>query len=218
VAEQRKIQSRLERYASPAVVARVIQTTSTAGMIAEQRVVTVLFADLVGFTSMSETRTPTEVAELLNGVFDRLTDAVFEHEGTLDKYMGDGMMAFFGAPSPDPQHALKAARAAWDMQLALTAINQEQGLQPPVRMRVGLNTGSVIVGDIGSRKRRDYTVVGDTVNVASRLEGVAKPGQVVIGEATREAIGDAFELELLEPVQVKGRTEPVVPARLVAPR
>jgi adenylate cyclase len=104
------------------------------------------------------------------------------------------------------------------MQQALAELNREQGLDPPLRMRVGLNTGSVIVGDIGSRRRRDYTVVGDTVNVASRLEGVAGSDQIVIGDLTREQLGDAFELEQLEPVQVKGRTEPVVPSRVVAPR
>ena len=200
------------------MVERIIQPTMQAGMIAEEKIVTVLFADLCGFTALSEGMTPPHVAMLLNSVFDKLTEIVFEFDGTLDKFMGDGMMAFFGAPSTLDGHETKAVAAAWKMRDAVARLNTDFRLQQPVRIRYGINSGPVVVGDIGSQQRRDYTVIGDTVNVASRLEGLSQPDEIIVGEPTWTAARERFEFEELPPVQVKNRKQPVQPYRVVGPR
>ena len=205
---------RLARYSSPAVVERILEAPGAGmgGMVTEEGVVSVLFADLTGFTNMAERLPPGEVILILNQVFERLTSAVFELEGTLDKFRGDGMMAFFGAPLAMPDHAVRAIEAALRMQEALAALNTAREGVRPIQMRIGVNSGSVVVGDIGSPQRKDYTVIGDVVNVASRLESaVAKPGQVVIGEATWAAAKHAFVCEPLDEVRLKGKQKTVRP-------
>ncbi len=216
LAEQRLRQS-LARYSSPAVVDRILQAGDAGQMIADKEVVTVLFSDLKGFTTMSEKLTPASVVEVLNAIFTRLTDAVFRQQGTLDKFMGDGMLAFFGAPLRLPDHALRAVRAAWEMLTAVAEFNQSNPNSEPIGIRIGINTGDVIVGDIGSMTRKDYTVIGDTVNVASRLESsVAGTNQIAIGPLTYEAVRHEFTCEPLEPIRLKGKTELVQPYRVVA--
>lgn len=205
---------RLARYSSPAVVERILEAPGAGmgGMVADEGDVSVLFADLTGFTNMAERLPPGEVILILNQVFERLTSAVFELEGTLDKFRGDGMMAFFGAPLAMPDHAVCAIEAALRMQEALAALNTAREGVRPIQMRIGVNSGSVVVGDIGSPQRKDYTVIGDVVNVASRLESsVAKPGQVIIGEATWAAAKHAFLCEPLDEVRLKGKQKAVRP-------
>ncbi len=205
---------RLARYSSPAVVERILEAPGAGmeGMVADEGEVSVLFADLTGFTTMAERLPPSEVILILNQVFERLTSAVFEQEGTLDKFRGDGMMAFFGAPLAMPDHAARAIEAALQMQEALAVLNTTREGVPPIQMRIGVNSGSVVVGDIGSPQRKDYTVIGDVVNIASRLESeVAKPGQVIIGEATWAAARHAFRCDPLDEVQLKGRRTNVKP-------
>jgi adenylate cyclase len=205
---------RLARYSSPAVVERILGAAGggLGGMVADECEVSVLFADLTGFTTMAERLPPSEVILILNSVFERLTSAVFELEGTLDKFRGDGMMAFFGAPLVMPDHAERAVEAALRMQEALGRLNEAREGVRPIQMRIGVNSGSVVVGDIGSPQRKDYTVIGDVVNIASRLESsVAKPGQVVIGEATWTAAQHAFRCDPLSEVRLKGRQQTVRP-------
>ena len=215
LAEQRLRQS-LARYSSPAVVDRILQAGDAGQMIADKEVVTVLFSDLKGFTTMSEKLTPASVVEVLNAIFTLLTDAVFRQQGTLDKFMGDGMLAFFGAPLRLPDHPLRAVRAAWEMLTAVAEFNQSHPDVEPIGIRIGINTGDVIVGDIGSLTRKDYTVIGDTVNVASRLESsVAGTNQIAIGPQTYEAVRHEFTCEPLEPIRLKGKTELVQPYRVV---
>lgn len=216
IAEQRLRQS-LARYSSPAVVDRILQAGDAGQMIADKEVVTVLFSDLKGFTSMSEKLSPAEVVEVLNAVFARLTDAVFRQQGTLDKFMGDGMLAFFGAPLRLADHPLRAVRAAWEMLISVDDFNRSRPGADPIGIRIGINTGEAIVGDIGSLTRKDYTVIGDTVNVASRLESsVAGTNQIAIGPQTYEAVRHEFTCEPLEPIRLKGKTELVQPYRVVA--
>ncbi len=210
---ERIAKSRLERYHSPSVVDRIV--TGGAGgedfrLDVREVEATVLFADLVGFTSMSETMAPRDVATLLNAYFSTMTDVVFNHEGTLDKFIGDCIMAIFGAPIPAPDHALRAVRAALDMRATLAAFNAQHPGRPPLNFRIGVNTGFVVAGDIGSLRRMEYSVLGTTVNAASRLQSeVAEPGQIIIGEETRRQLGDAFECRKIGDVKVKGLRTPL---------
>ena len=218
IAHQLQIRSRLERYSSPSVIERLQSIGEYSEMLAEEREISILFTDLCGFTALSESMAPADIARLLNSIFEQLTQVIFTHEGTLDKFMGDGMMAFFGAPFDQPDHAERAVAAAWGMSTVLEAINSELPEHRRVGMRIGVNTGPAIVGDIGSQKRRDYTVVGDTVNVASRLEStVANPGQIAIGQSTYKRVQKLFRCEPLDKMQVKGRQKEVRPFLLLGP-
>lgn len=211
---EQDMRSRLARYSSPAVVDRIIEASDLAdrSMVAEEGDITVLFADLTGFTAMAESLPPSEVVQLLNMVFERLTEVVFEFDGTLDKFRGDGMMAFFGAPLAMEDHARRAVDAALRMQEMLTDLNAYSGAAHQLAMRVGINSGTVVVGDIGSPQRKDYTVIGDVVNVASRFESsVARPGQVVIGPHTFDQLGPEYDCVALDETTLKGKAKPVRP-------
>lgn len=214
IRREQERRARLARYSSPAVVERILEAPAAGvgHMVADEGEVSVLFADLTGFTNMAERLPPSEVILILNQVFERLTSAVFEMEGTLDKFRGDGMMAFFGAPLAMPDHAERAIEAALRMQEALTSLNAARQGVRPMQMRIGVNSGNVVVGDIGSPQRKDYTVIGDVVNIASRLESsVAQPGQIIIGEATWAAAKHAFRCDPLDEVRLKGRQKSVRP-------
>ncbi len=214
IRREREIRAKLARYCSPAVVDRIASTNETMhrDMVSDEGEVSVLFADLTDFTSMAENLRPSEVIRVLNQVFERLCAAVFDYEGTLDKFRGDGMMAFFGAPLAQPDHAERAVRAALRMQALLADVNANAHKGRFISMRVGINSGPVVVGDIGSPQRKDYTVIGDVVNIASRLESsVAQPGQVVIGPKTHRQIAHLFNCQELDAVRLKGRIRTVKP-------
>lgn len=214
IRREQENRARLSRYSSPAVVERIVQAPGMAAraMVAEEGEVSVLFADLTGFTSMAERMAAAEVVQVLNQVFERLTEAVFALEGTLDKFRGDGMMAFFGAPLQLHDHAERAVEAALRMQEMLEERNEYSPDARHLTMRIGINSGVVVVGDIGSPQRKDYTVIGDAVNIASRLESfVAKPGQVVIGHETHRLLGGAFDCRALEEVRLRGKRQVVRP-------
>ena len=218
VRHEQQIRDRLARYSSPAVIERIVSAPGAIarGMVAEEGEVTVLFADITGFTPLAEQLHPREVVGVLNHIFERLTEEVFALEGTLDKFRGDGMMAFFGAPLPMPDHAVRAVECALRMQERLGELNAESDDLPEIAMRIGINSGPVVVGDIGSPQRKDYTVIGDVVNTASRLESsVAAPGQVVIGHATWERVRARYQCEALEEVFVKGKRQQVRPYRAI---
>lgn len=214
IVKEQKIRERLSRYSSPAVVEQIVSQSeaSSSEMVAIEREATVVFSDLSGFTAMSEHMNPPDIARVLNEVFEGLTDSIFHFEGTLDKYMGDGMMAIFGAPLFQADHAVRAVQAALMMFERLEQFNRKYEGLKKITMRVGINSGRVVAGDIGSPRRRDYTVIGDTVNVASRLEsGVAKPGQIVIGPATFELAKHKVNVQELAEFALKGRAEKVKP-------
>ena len=221
VNRERAIRARLARYSSPAVVEQIVmRATNVDGeMLSEEREVSVLFGDLTGFTAMAEGMEPAEVARLLNGAFEVLTRAVFLHEGTLDKYMGDAVMAIFGAPLPQTDHAERAVRAALRMFEFLAEFNRNRPPDQQLRMRIGINSGKSVAGDLGSPLRKDYTVVGDAVNVASRLESaVAEAGQVVIGPATYELVKGLFECRPLSDVRLKGKQQAMRPYVVLGPQ
>ena len=208
--QEKRIRERLERYHSPSVVNRIIGAGEDATLRTEEREITVLFADLVGFTPMAERLEPVEVARTLNCFFTAVTDVIFQNEGTLDKYIGDAVMAVFGVPFSQPDHAVRAVKSAIEMFRALEEINAGGTLPDRLQMRIGINSGKVVAGDIGSEKRVDYTVLGSTVNVASRLESsVAKSGEIVIGEATKALIGDLFPADSLGAMPLRGVTAPI---------
>src|SRR6185295_9942805 len=170
---------RLQRYHSPSVVSRILEggDDADAPFIAQERDLTVLFADIVGFTAMAEGMPPPQVAQLLNTYLGVMSDIVFEHEGTLDKFIGDAVMAVFGAPLEQPDHALRAVRTAQDMRRALSRLNANRA--SPIRMRISVHSGAALAGDMGSPKRREYTVLGDVVNTASRLEKLDGPDEII---------------------------------------
>ena len=164
-----------------------------------------LFTDIIGFTTLSELKEPLQVSELLNEYFTVMTDEVFRREGTLDKYVGDSIMAVFGAPIAQEDHAERAIETALAMLERLAELNSGRTEDERFSIRVGINSGPVIAGDIGSPRRMEYTVLGDTVNVASRLESsVSKPGQVVVGENTYLMTRDRFRWNYLGSVSLKG--------------
>jgi len=201
------------RYTSDAVVDEVLRTGDVV-LTGERRVVSVLFADLRNFTALAETQPPEEVMRLLNSVLGGLADVVLEWGGTLDKFLGDGLMAVWGAPGRRDDDGEAAVSAALQMQVFIATRNQTHpdGLQ--LELGIGLNSGPVIAGSIGSARRTEYTCVGDTVNVASRLCALAAAGEILLGETTARALSEHAPLELLPPVRVKGRAQPVPLARV----
>src|SRR5262245_51606846 len=212
LAEEKK-RERLGRFLSPQVASRILATSesqSGALGIPEVKDVSVLFADIVGFTPMAEKMSPASVALLLNGYLSRMTDVIFKHEGTLDKYIGDAIMAVFGAPLDMPDHAARAIRAALEMRERLDEFNAERKEGPTIRIRIGINSGKVVAGEIGSVNKKEYTVLGDAVNTASRLESsVAKPGMVVVGEDTYAAVRSLFMCRSLGKATLKGKEKEV---------
>ncbi len=212
VAEEKK-RERLGRFLSPQVTARIIATSDSQGAalgVPEVKEVSVLFADIVGFTTMSEKMSPAAVSLLLNDYLSRMTDIIFKYEGTLDKYIGDAIMAVFGAPLDMEDHAVRAVRAGLEMQERLEEFNAERKEGPTIRIRIGINSGKAVAGEIGSVNKKEYTVLGDTVNTASRLESsVAKPGMVVIGENTYEMADGQFECRSLGRATLKGKEKEV---------
>ena len=208
IEEERKIRARMERYHSPAVVDEIVRGSVSADENEVRAMeVTILFADISGFTTVSETKAPEEVAEFLSHFFSCAVESIFAYGGTLDKFIGDAVMAFFGAPLAQDDHADRAVLAGLMLQRLVGDWNDERakaGLEI-VKVRVGINTGPAVVGNVGTEKRVDYTVLGASVNIASRIEsGVAKPGQVVISSHTLARVMGSFETESLGEFALKG--------------
>jgi len=220
VAEEKK-RERLGRFLSPQVTARIIATSESQGMalgVPEVKDVSVLFSDIVGFTTMSEKMSPAAVSLLLNDYFSRMTDIIFKYEGTLDKYIGDAIMAVFGAPLDMPDHCVRAIKAALEMRDQLEAFNSEHKDGPTIRIRIGINSGKAMAGELGGMNKKEYTVLGDTVNTASRLESsVAKPMQVVVGENTYNATKAHFDFRSLGPATLKGKERTVEVYEVLGP-
>ncbi len=208
--KERNIREQLQRYHSPAVVNSILDSGLESFGLGEEKEISILVADLTGFTPLSEKQKPTEVANILNTFFTAMTEIIFQYEGTLDKYIGDAVMAVFGAPIDQEDHAARAVRAALEMCHTLREMNRIGIFPEPLHMRIGINSGKAIVGDIGSERRLEYTVLGSPVNVAFRLEsGMARPGDILIGERTRNHIGDCFATEDLGLANLKGIRAPL---------
>ena len=201
----------LSRYVSPEMTEEILKNPEILQLGGQRRHLTVLFADIMAFTTISEHKDPAEVVEMLNHFFTQMVDLVFDHQGTLDKFLGDGLMAFFGAPLKVPRAASQAVSCAIAMQQRLHALKQE-GVTPIKGLRVGVNTGEAIVGNIGSAKRMDFTIVGDVVNVAARLLEVARQEEapIVISEATYLEVEGQFSMKAGPSVVLRGRQQPTV--------
>ena len=215
--EEARRRERLARYHSPAVVDRVLrEDRSIDGVAGEERDVTILFADLVQFTTLAEEMAPEAVVRILNAFFSRMTDIVFTHQGTVDKFIGDAILVVFGAPLDQSDHAARAVDTAKAMQAAVEELNRLQVAPRPLRIRVALHSGPAIVGDVGSPQRLEYTVVGDVVNTAARLQSeVAGPGQIVLSRATLERLPVPPVVEDIGPIKVRGRAATVEAFRLI---
>jgi adenylate cyclase len=208
IEQERKIRSKMERYHSPAVIDEIVRGAASADE-AEIRSseISILFADISGFTTVSETKNPEEVAEFLSHFFSCAVESIFAYGGTLDKFIGDAVMAFFGAPIPQEDHADRAILAGLMLQRLVNDWNDERVASgaTSVKIRVGINSGLAVVGNVGTEKRVDYTAIGSSVNIASRLEsGVAKPGQVVISQNTLDRTVGSFNIEPLGEFALKG--------------
>ena len=200
-------------YISPAVVNELIANPEKAALGGDKRELTAFFSDIAGFTTISESLSPEGLVELLNEYLDDMTGIILKHGGTLDKYEGDAIMAFWGAPIPQKDHALRTCMAALDMQKRLNEMRpvwKKQG-KKELHVRCGINTGMMIVGNMGGKDRFDYTIIGDPVNLASRLEGANKQyeSKIMISEFTYKHVQGKVTVRELDMIQVKGKTEPI---------
>jgi adenylate cyclase len=209
--ERRRIKATFQQYVSPEVIEQVLNDPERLKLGGHEQVLTVLFCDLAGFTTYSERYTPTEIIGVLSAYYDRMTEIVFENRGTISAYVGDELMAIFGAPIQETDHARRACMAALAMRAARIVLAEEWAKigRPPLHARTGINSGPMLVGNYGSKYRFNYSVLGDQVNLASRLEQLNKVygTDIMLGEGTADLIGNAFQMRELDFVQVKGRKQ-----------
>ncbi len=209
--KEAEARSNLERYFSPSLAAEVASGKIDLKLGGDTKSGTVFFSDIIGFTSMSETLTATQVVEKINRYMRYMVDIVFKYNGTVDKFIGDCIMAVWGVPLPIPDEAVSAVTAAVEMQNALFLFNGElaaEGLTP-IHMGIGLNSGQFVAGNMGSERRMEYTVIGDNVNLAQRVESKAGRGMVLISDSTHEKCGNGIVAVRLQPVSVKGKAKSV---------
>jgi len=208
--QKERIQSAFGRYVSPYVLDQLLETDGDQ-LSGSEREVTILFADIRRFTRLSEGMKARDVVALLNEVFQLATDRILAHDGTIDKFIGDSVMAYFGAPVPRADHAQRAVAAAIDIERAMADRRPDPARdgQTPVSIGIGIHTGVVVVGTIGSDQRTNFTAIGDAVNVAHRLEKLARPGEILVSEAVQRRVRDAFKLRFEGERQLSGRLEPV---------
>ena len=211
LAREIEIRHDLGRYMPAEIVERVVKREQDMALGGERREISVMFMDVVAFTPLTERLEPERVVELLNHLFTMSTEIVFRHGGTVDKFIGDSMMAFWGAPEDCPDHAEQALSAAEEILSWLEVANQgfSENYGCSIRLAIGVNSGTCVVGNIGSDRRMEYTAIGDVVNVAARLEAIARPQQILVTEATRELVDDLFDFASVGHRELAGREAPI---------
>jgi adenylate cyclase len=213
ISQEKRMKSTLYRYMTPSVAERVMDLRDDSLMKGERKDVTVLFSDIRGYTTLTENLEADKVVEMLNAYFETMVEAVFTFEGTLDKFIGDALMAVFGAPLPLSNHAWAAVQSALDMRQRLARFNEDRIRlgQPAIRIGIGISSGEVVSGNIGSQRKMEYTVIGDGVNLSSRLEGATKEYgcDIVISEYTYSLCHDKIWVRELDRTQVKGKRQAV---------
>jgi adenylate cyclase len=202
---------RFQRLLSPAIAEQVISGKVEVAKGGELRQTTVLFSDIRGFTSMSESRSAQEIVDMLNEYFELMVEIVFRYEGTLDKFVGDEIMALYGSPVTHTDDPIRAVRTALEMLQVLGEWNAQRAAQGkvPVQIGIGINTGEVVAGYLGSSKALEYTVIGDAVNTGARLCSAAQAGQILVSEDTEKHLGGLFELQEQPPIALKGKSRPL---------
>jgi adenylate cyclase len=210
--EKQSLQRSFEAYFPPTVVKRIMANPELITQRGQKKELTILFSDIKSFTTYSSTMTPDEIQKALNEYFEAMVEIVFKYEGTVDKFIGDGLMVFFGDPEDQPDHALRCVRAAVEMQQKTRALREqwEQEGKFPLQIRIGINSGPVVVGNMGSARRLSYTVLGSDVNLAQRLESNAPVGGVLISQRTYELIKGEIPARPLDPIMVKGLNAPII--------
>jgi adenylate cyclase len=200
---------RFQRLLSPAIAELVVSGEVAVEKGGQARDTTVFFSDIRGFTSMSETRTAQEIVDMLNEYFEQMVEIIFKYEGTLDKFVGDEIMALFGSPVAHPDDAYRAVKVATEQMRVLEEWNKVRVAEgeAPIHIGIGINSGSVVAGYLGSSKALEYTVIGDVVNTASRLCSVAQSGEVIISKKTFDLVSEYFDAHELSPTQVKGKAQ-----------
>jgi adenylate cyclase len=211
--EKKKVRMAFSQYLHPRLIEQMLTHPETLRLGGEEKELTALFSDIRGFTALSETLTPSELVDLLNEYLTEMTEVIFRNWGTLDKYIGDAVMAFWGAPYPQIDHAMRACRTGLDMIQSLQTLQmswQSRNL-PRIDIGVGINSGPMLVGNMGSKRRKNYTIMGDSVNLASRLEGINRQfgTNIIISENTFLLVKDQVVARELDLIQVKGKTQPV---------
>lgn len=213
ISQEKRMKTTLYRYMTPGVAEQVMAQAEDSLMVGERKEVTILFSDIRGYTTLTENLGASEVVSLLNQYFETMVEAVFNHHGTLDKFIGDALMAVFGAPLPLENHAWLAVETALDMRRRLAIFNHRRIIasQPQIHIGIGISSGEVVSGNIGSHKRMDYTVIGDGVNLSSRLEGVTKEYacDIILSEYTYKLCCDRIWVRELDKIRVKGKHEAV---------
>ena len=209
--EKEVLRRTFEAYFPPAVVRKIMLNPSLVTAAGQKKELTILFSDIKSFTTHSSTLTPDEIQKLLNEYFDSMVEIVFKYEGTVDKFIGDGLMVFFGDPEPQPDHAVRCVKAAIEMQQKCRELKARwvQEGKFPLMIRIGINTGPVVVGNMGSDRRLSYTVLGADVNLAQRLEANAPVEGIMIAQRTYEFVKDRIPTRPLEPIMVKGLDKPI---------
>jgi class 3 adenylate cyclase len=209
LAEKDAIKRAFTRYVAREVVTEILKDPDKIVLSGERREVTVLFCDVRGFTSISERLAPEAVVSLLNAFYTLMIDTTFKHDGTLDKFLGDGVMAVFGAPIYHHDHTLRALRTALAMQAGIRELSEHRVAQghAPLRIGIGVNAGTAVAGSVGTEARMEYTVIGDSVNLAARLESYAKPGQILVTDETYAIVKDAIEARALGRLKIRGKED-----------
>ena len=226
ISQEKRMKTTMYRYMTPGVAERVMALGDDALMVGERKEVTILFSDIRGYTSLTETLEAADVVSLLNTYFETMVEAVFNHEGTLDKFIGDALMAVFGAPLPLKDHAWMSVQSALDMRRRLTEFNANRSDDMKIKIGIGISSGEVVSGNIGSQKRMDYTVIGDGVDISSRLEGMTKQYgttdkygcDIILSEFTYKLCSDRIWAREIDCIRVKGKQRPISIYELVGDR